>query len=399
MFKSNKVNMILSLIMAVVLWMYVAGQVDPKTDKRIPDVKIHFLNIDNLQDNGLDFASTSDKWATVTVEGKRAQLNRIGAEDIKVTADLSNCTKGKNEITLKATTRKKAEIEKISPATISVIIDERVNHSKPVKVVFTGKNKKGKEPGNVRTYPENVNVYGASSIVDRVKYVQTKIPRSKIKGNNTTVTGKAVAVDRHGKKVNNVWLSSSTIEVTASMEATKEVDFKVDTKGSITGDKQLDSIHVPDKIKIKGPADTLDGISEVQGRSVDISGVKETVEIPVEVSLPYGVELAEENEEIMMKVSVKDLTSMTYDYQSSNIEITGLAKDMDATITETAISVTIKGTDEQIDNISKEDIICKIDLKGLDEGKHDVAIKASSEKEVDSITTTPETVKVEIGKE
>ena len=34
MFKSNKVNMVISLVMAVVLWLYVAGQVDPKTDKK-----------------------------------------------------------------------------------------------------------------------------------------------------------------------------------------------------------------------------------------------------------------------------------------------------------------------------------------------------------------------------
>ena len=396
MFKSNKVNMAISLVMAVVLWLYVAGQVDPKTDKKIPDVKIHYLNIDSLQDNGYDFAESSDSKVEVTVEGKRAQLNRIDEEDIKVTADLHDCVAGKNTVTLKAVTSKKAEISKISPATITVTIEERVNRSKPVKVVFTGKDEKNKEPGNVTTDPDNVTVYGAKSVVDKVKYVRVTVPKKKIDHDYTTIRAKAVPVDKRGNRVRDVWLSAKRVEVTASMMQTKKVDLTVETTGEITGDHQLDKIKKPNKVEIKGSADTLSSIDSVHGNTIDISGVKETQKMPITFDLPYGVELGDESEDISIKVILKDLARLSFEVSTGDIKMTGLPDDLEAVMTESSFNVTVKGTDEEMEGFKKEDADLSVDLSKLDVGKHTVKIKASSDKKIHSIVVSPEKASVEI---
>ena len=396
MFKSNKVNMVISLVMAVVLWLYVAGQVDPKTDKKIPDVKIHYLNIDSLQDNGYDFAESSDSRVEVTVEGKRAQLNRIDEEDIKVTADLHDCAPGKNTITLKAVTSKKAEISKINPATITVTVEERVNRSKPVRVVFTGKDSNNSEPGNVTTNPENINVYGAKSVVDKVKYVKASVPKSKIDHDYTTITAKAVPVDKKGNRVRGVWLSAKRVEVTASMMKTKKVDLSVETTGEITGDHQLDRIKIPKTVEIKGSSDELESIDSVQGNTIDISGVKETQEIPITFDLPYGVEIGDESEGISIKVILKDLARLSFEIKTGDIKMTGLSDNMEAVMTESSFSVTVKGTDEEMEGFKKEDADFSVDLSKYDVGRHAVKIEASSDKELHSIVVSPEKANVEI---
>ena len=399
MFKNNKINMALSLIIAIVLWLYVAGQVDPKTDKKITGIEIEFLNTDSLQNNGLDFASASEKQVSVTLEGKRTQLNRVDKDDIHVTADLAHCTRGDNTVTLKATTSKKAEIEKISPSAITVKVEERVNDSKPVKVRFTGKSVKNREPGNVRTDPDNVNVYGAKSIVNKVENIQVSVPRSSIKSDDTTVTAKAVPVDSSGKKVESVWLSTKKISVTASMMETKEVDLDVKTTGSVSDGMQLEEIKLPQKVTIRGTQDTLAGITGVQGEQIDISGLKKTTTIPIELSLPYGIELASESEDISASVILKELASVSFDVQTAAIDKNGLEKGYTASITENTISITAKGTDDQMEVFSTDDIVCSVDLKNLDEGTHEVAVKVRTNDKIHSVVATPEKVKVNISKE
>lgn len=258
---------------------------------------------------------------------------------------------------------------------------------------------KNREPGNVRTDPDNVNVYGAKSIVNKIENIQVSVPRSSIKSDDTTVTAKAVPVDSSGKKVESVWLSTKKISVTASMMETKEVDLDVKTTGSVSDGMQLEEIKLPQKVTIRGTQDTLAGITGVQGEQIDISGLKKTTTIPIELSLPYGIELASESEDISASVILKELASVSFDVQTAAIDKNGLEKGYTASITENTISITAKGTDDQMEVFSTDDIVCSVDLKNLDEGTHEVAVKVRTNDKIHSVVATPEKVKVNISKE
>ena len=52
MLENKKVNIILALIVAIVLWAYVLGEVNPETTVTVKDVPINFLNQDMLEDTG-----------------------------------------------------------------------------------------------------------------------------------------------------------------------------------------------------------------------------------------------------------------------------------------------------------------------------------------------------------
>lgn len=399
MFNNNKVNMVFSLIVAVVLWLYVAGQVDPRTDKDLSDIKIQFTNVESLQNNGLDLASSSDTYANVTIEGKRAQLNRIESSDIKVTADLEGCSEGKNTITLRAATSKKADIDRISPATITVYIEKRVSKSKPVEVKFSDKGRDDKEPGNVTVYPDHLDVYGAESVVDTVRKIKAVVPESKFKEDGTTVSVKAVAVDKNGDKVKNVHLSQDTVDVTATMMQTKEVKLSVETIGEIPDSKQIESIDIPKKVNIKGTWESLNGITEITAQPVDISGVKKSQKLPLDLNLPEGVTRAEEDKDIGITVKLKELASQTFDVKPSSFDQKGPDEGYSVSITDTQVSVTVTGTDKQMEKFRKNDLHCSIDLEGLKKGRHQVDIDYTTDTNVRSVSFSPEKIRVKIEKE
>ncbi len=391
MFNSNKANIALSVILAIVLWFYVAGQVDPRTDKNINEVGIEYLGKEELQDNGLDFAGSSEDSVTVEIEGRRAALNRISPGDTRVTADLSNCTKGKNIITLRATSAKKVDIEKIDPQTITVIIEERVNHAKPVKVKFSGNPPKGREPGDVSLYPDNINVWGAESTVDRVKVVQVTVDVDKIKDEYTTVYARPVAVDAKGKKVKDVWLSSDSVEINAVMRYTKTVDFDVDVEGTVDKTMQLDKIEKPKKITIKSDKHTLSEISEVEGNNIDITGIGKTKNIPVDVILPYGVELANKSEDLSVKVVLKKLAEASFDFKTDEIIINGKNNNK-VKLKDGTVAVTVKGSDKQMENLKKEDIKLTVNAGSIKDGK--ATVNYTINKKLNSVSLNPKVVEV-----
>jgi YbbR domain-containing protein len=226
-----------------------------------------------------------------------------------------------------------------------------------------------------------------------------KVPTGKIKSDDTTVIAKAVPVDKNGNKVNDVWLSAKKVAVTASMMETKEVGLDVKTTGTISEDKQLDKIKIPDKVMIRGTKDTLADIASVTAEPVDISGLKETTKIPIQLSLPYGVELASESEDIGVKVVLKDLATLSFEVQTASIDKKGLEKGSSAVITDNAISVTVKGTDAQMEKFNSDNVKYSINLKGLDTGDHEVPVDIKTDDKIYSINAEPEKVKVEISEE
>ncbi len=95
MFRSNKINMVIAIVVAVMLWMYVVGQVNPTTTKTFADVPITFVGEEALNNNGLAVADIEVTGVSVTLEGKRAVLMQVEPKEIGVTVDISDLGRGR----------------------------------------------------------------------------------------------------------------------------------------------------------------------------------------------------------------------------------------------------------------------------------------------------------------
>ena len=398
MFNNNKVNMIISLLCAIALWFYVVGQVDPQTEKKIADIPIEFINEDSLTDYGLAVSDIDYDTAVVTVKGSRGDLSKIDAGDIRVTADLRDLHRGTNTVTLKASVPRHAELVATNPETVDIVVQSRVTESKPVEVKFRGETEDGSEPGNISISPDNVQVTGAESQVAKVESVVATVDLDDVSGDQRTLIAKVSPVNKDGKKVSNISLSTDTVEVTCEMLAIKEVDLKVKTVGKVPDDIQVDKIEMPDKVFIRGEKDILDDIDSITAADVDISSVKETTELPLDLDLPYGVERAEQSLDICVKVIVKELASHELEISSSNVKLEGVAEGLTATMEEIPLKVTVKGSDEDLETLTEDDIVLTADLSEKGEGTHTVKLEVSCLKEVSDITVSPVKAEVTIRK-
>lgn len=97
MLNNKKVLMLISLLVAIALWMFVMGSVDPQVSARVTDVTVEMQGTDVLADKELSATVNKPKVVTVTIEGKRSQVKKVKDKGVKAYIDVSNCDYGKNE--------------------------------------------------------------------------------------------------------------------------------------------------------------------------------------------------------------------------------------------------------------------------------------------------------------
>lgn len=396
MFRSNKINMVIAIVVAVLLWMYVVGQVNPTTTKKFAEVPITFVGEENLSENGLAVAEIESTQLAVTLEGNRAVLMKTDPKDIRITADLSSLGKGKNAVPVKVEAPDNTALYKTSAETVNVTVEDRVVESKPIKVKFKGSFKEGSEPGQIRTSPETIEVSGARSTVDRVAHIQTEVDGNQAKEGRIETDVKGFPVDAGGDKVGHVQLSQDEIHVSAVVMGKKTVDLTVETVGEVPPGHLLDSVEVPQKITIKGPKDVLKDIREVTADPVNIAGLTETARIPLKITLPGGAEVAEESMGILVVVSIKGLGASKLTFSSKEIKINNLKEGLQVHVNDEEISVIAKSKNGNTTNLSLRDVNPYIEGKGLEPGTRKVKIMSAPSKGVESVVFSPDEVEITI---
>jgi len=377
MLKNNKVNMVLSLIIAVALWAFVTGEVDPSTTHRYTSIPVTITGLETLHYRGLDVRDPGDITADVTLSGKRSTMSKIDSSDIKITADASEASEGKNELDLNISAPKDTKVSKTSPYVISVTVEERVSAAKKVEVSYSGTGMDNAEPGDAETDPKSVTVTGARSSVARVDHVNAKIDLSKIKDSKISEEVTGVPVSSSGKEIGYLDLSNQKIKVTGTLAKTKKVSLNVKTTGSVSSRYEVVSMNVPDKITIKGSEKKLADIDSVSAKDVDISGVTKTVTIPIDLDLPSGISVADSSKNAGIRIVIAKSTSKKVRIKG-NISLINAGDGLTASAADRIITVTVKGTESEMNSISSSDITLYADLKGLDAGSHKVSIKGKT---------------------
>ena len=97
MLNNKKVLMLISLLVAIGLWMFVMGNVDPEMNERVTGIKVEMQGENILEENGLTATLNKPKMIAVTIEGKRSQIKKAQSKGIKAYIDVSTCDYGKNE--------------------------------------------------------------------------------------------------------------------------------------------------------------------------------------------------------------------------------------------------------------------------------------------------------------
>ena len=97
MLRNKKILMLISLLVAIGVWIYVMGNVDPVVRERIDGVQVELQGESTLTQAGLKATLQAPKRVSVSIEGKRSQVNKVKKKGVEAFVDVSTCDYGRNE--------------------------------------------------------------------------------------------------------------------------------------------------------------------------------------------------------------------------------------------------------------------------------------------------------------
>lgn len=395
MLKDKNFNKVFAVIIAISLWAYVLGDINPTTSITIKDVPISYINEETLEDSGKIVLSASQDTVNITISGSRTEVTKVKQSDFSVTADVEALSIGSNVVRLDVKEPDSVEITNISTDKIDITVDELVTVNKKVQVTTGKKVDDDKEPYIVDIEQDMIEVAGAKSLVKQIDVVNALIDESKLEDSEKTLTAKLEPVDSAGKTVKGVKLSKNNISVTVIMHHKKTVDLEIPVIDA-ESDEFERNISLPDKIVIKGADDVLDTIDSIKCKSIDLGQYKESTNILVEPILPDGVQVSTEYSSVYAKLTVKELKKVTLKVPESSIKLLNTSDDLQYEIDAEDLTISVAGKENDLSGLDISNFTITADVKSLEKGTHKVNVSVESSKKFSLIKLSTEEVEITI---
>ncbi|MBQ2304603.1 MAG: hypothetical protein II181_00735, partial [Firmicutes bacterium] len=179
MLRNKRFTLVLAFLIAVALWAYVLGEVDPERRITIRNVPIVYTNEAALEDAGLVITSADHDKVDVSFSARRSIANKISEDDFRAIVNLSGLTRGDNVVELSVTRPSSITLDSISPQYITITTENSVSVEKEIEIVYSNQ-VANKEPMITQLSTETVTVSGAESAVDKVDRVVADVDSSRI---------------------------------------------------------------------------------------------------------------------------------------------------------------------------------------------------------------------------
>lgn len=397
MLKNNKVNAVIAFVAAVLLWVYVVGQVNPSTTGKLTGIPVVFAGEDSLAENDLALVDPGMVTVDITIRGDRSDVRKVIANSDRVTAvaDVSGLAKGKHNVTLDITVPSSVDLQKSSMEEVSITIDDRISKDIPVEVDYEGTFEDTQKPGNVSIHPETITATGAAATVNSIERMKVVVSADELAEQQVSLTKTVKPVDKNGLEVGHVSLSNTQVQITAGLVTTRTVSLHVETTGDPADGYEVTGVEAPSAVTLEGPLSVLNGLTEVETEAIDVSGLNEDVTVDLTVSLPAGVTLTEP-EKLQATVNIAEAQGKTWTYDAAEIEIDDLTEGYTAAITEKTIKVTVNADKTTLDTLKKSDIVLHVSAAGLEAGEQQVTLTQASNLDAGWVTIDPEKVTVKI---
>ena len=388
--KNNSKIKIISLLSAMVLWMYVMAIVDPEETKLFENIPVTITNKNELNERDLVIYPEQELTTNIYVTGKLSNLKKVTKDDINVYGQINNPLEGNNEIYLKVSTSQRVNYDFKNPVMI-VTLEKIISEDKSIKVDITGSGKNNVDNIMLQDNIDKVSVSGPRSLVNKVKRVVGTV---KVNGelNDFSQSIKLEPVDANGKVVEGIELEKDSVNVNITLLTQKTVPITL--KLSDNSESGVNYTMSQNTVTIKGKKDIVDSINDIETQPVKLSEISPGTSKDIYLQVPSGITI--ETKYITIKKNSEENAVEVYTYTAKDIEIRNNIENIDKSKIKipNSINVSIEYLQSE-GSINKDDIKLYIDLNEVSLEDNTCKIKYESIYEIKKINIDPDTATIE----
>ena len=391
--ENKKIAMIISIIMAILLWLVVTITESPDSENTLTGVNIS-IPIENtvVGEMGMDIIGDPSVYtASVTVKGPAYVVSSLSMQDILVSASISNVTtSGTYTLDLRATKQAGAEsnfeIVALSPKTINVKFD--YIDTKQFEVIAQAVGHKA-ESGLMAELPfvsdsrnAVLNVKGPRTDIEKISKIVAVAEVNKTLSDTETFNGTLKILDADGKemKVDGFTIttedgrSAPDIKITVPIYKEKIVSISPQfiNQPKAFVNKQVAHTLEHTSVLISGPAESIDNIKEIKLSDIDFRQITgNNQEFETTLIIPEGVKNKDNIESVNVKITglhdytVKSFTVNTIKIVDNNQNSASLTREIR--------NVKIMGPKDVLNKISASNLSAEVEIQGLQSGEHTVS--------------------------
>ena len=378
MTKNKLYSIVLSVVIAFGLWMYVINNVSVEDERTFSNIPVVLAREAVLHEENLMITGQSSQTISLTLSGSRSNLNKVNANNISVTVDVSNIYEAGEKIGLKPTISYPGDVpsdafvvESRSPSYIYFDVDNRRTKEVPVVVQWTGSRAEDyiyDTENAVLDYP-NITVVGPAESVDRIDHALIEID---LTGQTKSLAEsyRYTLCDGESRPVDAQLITTSTeeVQVDLKVQRIKEMQMVVDVVygGGATKENTLITPE-PEIIRVTGSDAILAELGDTYTiATVKLADVEQSQELEYAITLPEGVTNLSGVTEATVKVRFSGLS--TREFTLEDIEIINVPAGMEAEIINKSLTVKVRGPSAEISQLNENDLKAVVDFSAAEVG-------------------------------
>lgn len=361
---------LLSVLLAVLIWMYIWDVENPTQEGTYYGVEIQISGERVLEERGLTVASISQKTVNVTVNAPISVHNDLRG-NITATVDVSQCTEP-GEYQLTCTPKLPSNIDTTgayfpdSAQVVTVVIDNLATETKTLELKLEGSVADGYQAGAPVFDPETVELSGTA---EQLAQVSRAVVILEADGLKQSYSGRLpiTLLDENDEPITdtNISMSEETAYLTLPVGVMKEVPLTVSfiPGGGATGDGDVEVDIQPKTINVIGTEEAVAGLTEISLGSIDLSTVLDTSVITMPIRLSSALDNASGITEAQVTVTIKGLSTRSLDV--SNIEITNVPDGYTVEKVTQTRTIVIRGSESALEQVDPNQVWIVADMSKI----------------------------------
>lgn len=398
---------ILSVFLAIMLWLIVLNVSDPEKTTTITNIPISIVNEEAVTGLSKVYEVIAGRTATVTVTGPRTIIDSLETSSFKATADLSKLSMTNAvEVEVELNTvsyRSKVDID--VETTMKIRVENLVNKEFVPEVIEKGRPAEGYVEFSQNISETSVMVTAPESVMNTINKVGVVVEMTG-KNKDFSVIAQLQAYDNRGNvinaAVNDITFDVESATVDVIIYPVKQIAIKYEINEADYPDAVISGTELSrDYIVITGRENNLEGIKELMldTSRLEINPDESEYNLTYHIGdlLPDGVYVYGEEDTVSLKVETDAIVEKTFTVPVNDIAIKSLGDGYSAAH-ETAGSVryTLRGRKSVLDKFVAEDNVIFVSTKDLTEGDYNLEVKMDLEDDIKLVTPVYVSVKISL---
>ncbi len=371
-FRNKNFLMVLSVVLSFALWITLSSTSDIDTTSIISDIPVTLELPAEAQKDNLQVFDGEGLTASVSVTGNKVTVGSLSKSDIVVTAQQTNTITAPGTYKLPLVARKAGVktgydiVSQVSPSFITVTVDRFKSVDMEIIDNMTYHVDENYY-GTTILSNASVNISGAEAEVDRIARVEINGKIDGILTSSQTVEKPLVLLDSDGNEIKDstVSLNVNSIQATISVLPKKEIPLKLTYINKPAGLKIEDSwlSVTPSKILVAGSEETMKNLQTIDLEPIDFSTLQNKVNnMTLDINLPTDCRNLSNETAVNISLDLSSLVKKSF--VVTKFESQGLSSSYSLDTTTKSLTVTIIGTEDQMSEITADDLTAVIDFTG-----------------------------------